>query len=927
MIEANSSSIIGYLTLTQNGRILEINPAASQLLGMERDNLLQRDFSVFVAREDQDRWRLCANKHNEQGNLQLLLQRHDGTALQVQLQYQHQSDETGSPIVRIFLIDSMQHKQPEITLSAPNNREDYLFLFSPVIVYTCDVFSPYSAKFISTNLTKILGYTVEEFLTTPNFWADHLHPADRDRVFANFSLLYLSGMQLHEYRFKHRDGSWKWIRDELYMIPGMNGNSIEVIGYRSDITESREKEAALSESRNLLKTIVDTVPAGIFWKDKDLHYLGCNPNFAKDAGVESPREIIGKVDYDLSWTKEQTELYRHDDRQVIDSGIPKLNYEELRNISDGKTIWLQTSKIPLRNTHQEVIGVLGIYQDITEQKQANDSMRLATAIYQFGNEAIMVTDENNLIMAVNPAFTRITGYELADVIGKDPNIFQSGRHKKAFYQKMWQKLLSEDHWQGEIWDMHKNGSIQAKWLNISVIRQSDERIYCYVAQFSDITEKKRLDELYLAQANYDELTRLPNRNLFKYQLNKEIRKSRRNGSLLSLLFLDLDHFKDINDTLGHAIGDKLLKEVSLRITKCVRETDTVARLGGDEFAVILPDVSRSRIETIAQNIIQILNEPFILDQNQVEQYISTSIGIVLYPQDGVDIESLMKHADQAMYKAKLEGRGRFCYFTRSMQYEAFEKMILTHHLRNALGNNELQVYYQPILDLFCKRIIKAEALLRWKHPERGMIEPSIFIPLAEESGLIQEIGEWVFQQVCFDIKRWHNAFGYLIQVSVNVSPIQFKYFSNHSWSASLAQLGLPGNSINVEITEGLLLKDASNVKDRLLEYRNAGIEVSIDDFGTGFSSLSYLKKFDIDYLKIDRSFISNLINNETDRALVEAIIVMAHKLDINTIAEGVETLEQQDLLIQFGCDYAQGFYYSEAISMEEFEKLLVNQQN
>lgn len=927
MIEANSSSTIGYLILTQTGQISEINPAASQLLGMERDNLLQRDFSAFLAREDQDRWGLCISEHNEQGNLQLLLQRHDGTAVQVQLQYQHQSDETGSPIIRIFLIDSMRHRQPEITLNARNNREDYLFLFSPVIVYTCDVFSPYSAKFISTNLTKILGYSVEEFLTAPNFWADHLHPEDRDRVFANFSVLYFSGMQLHEYRFKHQDGSWKWIRDERYMIPGMNGNSIEVIGYRSDITESREKEVALSESRNLLKTIVDTVPAGIFWKDKELHYLGCNPNFAKDAGVESPREIIGKVDYDLSWTKEQADHYRTDDRQVIDSGIPKLYYEESLNTSDGKTIWLQTSRIPLRNTHQEVIGVLGIYQDITEQKQANDSMRLATAIYQFGNEAIMVTDENNLIMAVNPAFTRITGYELTDVLGQDPRIFQSGRHKKAFYQKMWQKLLNEDHWQGEIWDIRKNGSIQAKWLNISVIRQSDERIYCYVAQFSDITEKKKLDELYLAQANYDELTRLPNRNLFKYQLNKEIRKSRRNGSLLSLLFLDLDHFKDINDTLGHAIGDKLLKEVSLRITNCVRETDTVARLGGDEFAVILPDVNRSRIEIIAQNIIHVLNRPFILDQNQVEQYISTSIGIVLYPQDGADIESLMKHADQAMYKAKLEGRGRFCYFTRSMQYEAFEKMILTHHLRNALVNNELQVYYQPILDLFCKRIIKAEALLRWKHPERGMIEPSIFIPLAEESGLIQEIGEWVFQQVCSDIKQWQNAFGYLIQVSVNVSPTQFKYLSNHSWSASLAQLALPGNSINVEITEGLLLKDASNVKDRLLEYRNAGIEVSIDDFGTGFSSLSYLKKFDIDYLKIDRSFISNLINNETDRALVEAIIVMAHKLDINTIAEGVETIEQQDLLIQFGCDYAQGFYYSEAISMEEFEKLLVNQQN
>lgn len=926
MTEVYEFPTVGYLTLTQNGQISEINQVASKLLGMECSDLQQRNFTSFVTREDQNRWIQCClhtNKYEKQGNLQLKLQRPDGATIHAHLQYMHQRNEAGNLAIRIFLIDIMQHEQLEAVLNAPKRRDDYLFSFSPVIVYTCDAFSPHLTKFVSTNLTKILGYTVEEFLSTPTFWIDHLHPEDRSRVLDNFSHLFFSGKLLHEYRFQHQDGSWKWIRDQLYVIHGMNDTSIEVIGYRSDITKSHEKEVALSESRNLLKTIVDTVPAGIFWKDKKLHYLGCNPIFARDAGVQSPQEIIGKVDYDLSWTKEQADLYRDDDRQVIDSGIPKLYYEEPLNTADGKTLWLQTSKVPLRNTHHEVIGVLGIYQDITEQKQSNDSMRLASAIYQFSNEAIMVTDENNLIMAVNPAFTHITGYELEEVKGKDPGIFQSGRHKKTFYQKMWQKLHEEDHWQGEIWDLHKNGNLQAKWLNISVIRQSDGRVYCHVAQFSDITEKKRLDELYLAQANYDDLTRLPNRNLFKYQLNREIRKSHRSGSLLSLLFLDLDHFKDINDTLGHAIGDKLLKEVSLRITKCVRETDTVARLGGDEFAVILPDINRSRIEMIAQHIINVLNKPFILDQNKVEHYISASIGIVLYPNDGIDIESLMKHADQAMYKAKLEGRSRFCYFTRSMQFEAFEKMILTHHLRNALANNELLVYYQPILDLSRGCIVKAEALLRWKNPERGTIEPSIFIPLAEESGLIQEIGEWVFEQVCYDIKQWHNTFGHIIQVSVNVSPVQFKYFNKHSWSERLSQLELPGNSINVEITEGLLLKDASNVKDRLLEYRNAGIEVSIDDFGTGFSSLSYLKKFDIDYLKIDRSFISNLISNATDRALVEAIIVMAHKLDISTIAEGIETSEQQDLLIQFGCDYAQGFYYSNAISAEEFQRLLV----
>ncbi len=291
------------------------------------------------------------------------------------------------------------------------------------------------------------------------------------------------------------------------------------------------------------------------------------------------------------------------------------------------------------------------------------------------------------------------------------------------------------------------------------------------------------------------------------------------------------------------------------------------------------------------------------------------------------MKSLMKHADQAMYAAKLQGRNRFCYFTASMQQKAHEKMLLTHDLRQAIANNELHVYYQPILELSSGRIIKAEALLRWKHPLRGMICPAVFIPLAEESDLIVEIGEMVFKRSIALIDQWRQQYGSIIQISVNVSPIQFKYMNNGHWFDHLSRMGLPGNCINVEITEGLLLKDSSIVLEYLLELRNNGIEVSIDDFGTGFSSLSYLKKFDIDYLKIDRSFINQLIDNATDRALVEAIIVMAHKLDIKTIAEGIETKEQQDLLIHFGCDYAQGFLYSIPIAQQAFGQLLVEQND
>lgn len=824
--------------------------------------------------------------------------------------------------------DITERKKAEIALKKMNDRLDFLLSSSPAIIYTCHAVPPYATTFISANLTKILGYTAQEFLNTPDFWIEHIHPEDRNQVRAGLPHLIAHGKHLYEYRFQHRNGNWVWLRDELYVTKDPEYNITELTGYFIDITNRKKKEIAINESRNLLETIINTAPVRIFWKDKKSRFLGCNQAFAKDAGAVSPEEIIGKDDYQFVW-KKQAESYRDDDRQVINSGIPMLNYEEPQTTPDGKTIWLKTSKVPLRDITRGTIGVLGIYQDITEQKQKDDDMRLAATIYNSSSEAIMVTDESNKIIAINPAFTRITGYELADVAGKNPRIFKSGRHSKSFYTKMWQHLLEKGYWHGEIWDRHKSGYIHAKWLSISIIRHTDSSIYCYVAQFSDITDKKQKDELILNQANYDQLTKLPNRNLFKDRLDKEITRSNRNKLSLSLLFLDLDHFKDINDTLGHDKGDELLKEVARRLLSCVRETDTVARIGGDEFAIILPEIdNKLRIESIAQHIIQELNKAFKLDEHKIiDHHISTSVGIVIYPEDGTDLKSLMKHVDQAMYAAKLDGRNRFNYFTRSMQLEANEKMAITHDLRKAITNNELQVYYQPILSLNHDRIIKAEALLRWKHPQRGMISPDTFIPLAEESGLIKEIGELVFKQSIANIKQWHSQLGYIIQISVNMSPIQLNSLKKNQWSDNLARLGLPGNSINVEITEGLLLKDAPVIKERLQEFHNSGIEVSIDDFGTGFSSLAYLKKFDINYLKIDKSFINHLADNGIDRALVEAIIVMAHKLDIETIAEGVETKEQQDLLIEFGCDYKQGFLYSPAISAADFFKLIDQQQS
>ncbi len=431
-------------------------------------------------------------------------------------------------------------------------------------------------------------------------------------------------------------------------------------------------------------------------------------------------------------------------------------------MADGRIKYVEEKCNSTFDMHGKAVISIGTVQDVTKSKLADESMRLATLIYQFSAEAVMITDENNLILDVNPAFVSLTGYTLEDVVGKNPNILKSGRHDKNFYQEMWHSLLMTNRWQGEVWDKRKDGSIYVKFASLNAIRDSDGNIYRYVAQFFDISEQKRQEEVIRTQANYDSLTGLPNRRLFLDRLDQEIKKAHRAGHVMALIFLDLDRFKEVNDTLGHAKGDTLLKQAAQRIGECVRETDTVARLGGDEFTLILPEFGeRIHLERIAQNIIHALMQPFDLGDGD-HAYISASLGITIYPVDALNLESLLKQADQAMYASKNEGRNRFSYFTSSMQQEAIEKRDLTNELRSALDNQELEVYFQPIVDMTNGAINKAEALLRWKHPVRGMISPAVFIPLAEESGLILKIGDWVFHEALARIAQWEQKFGRII---------------------------------------------------------------------------------------------------------------------------------------------------------------------
>jgi diguanylate cyclase (GGDEF)-like protein/PAS domain S-box-containing protein len=565
--------------------------------------------------------------------------------------------------------------------------------------------------------------------------------------------------------------------------------------------------------------------------------------------------------------------------------------------------------------------IYAVARDISDQKKIEEDLQLAALVYQNSSEAMMVTDENNQIISINPAFTFCTGYAPEEVLGKNPRILSSGRQSPEFYKAMWHAINTTGKWQGEIYNRRKNSDVYVEWVIINSVFNDDGTVHRRVAQFTDITEQKTSEEIIWFQANFDPLTQLPNRRLFIDRLQQELKKAKRDQYSLAVLFIDLDRFKDVNDSLGHSTGDNLLAQAASRLKGCVRQSDTVARLGGDEFTVIVPELhDTGGVEKVVKHILSALEQPFVLGESTA--YVSASIGITFAPGDTDNYEDLIRYADQAMYAAKNEGRNGFRYFTPSMQLMMDRHAQVVQDLRTALEEKQFRAYFQPIVDLKSNKIEKAEALIRWQHPERGMMCPDDFIPVAEETGLINEIGDWIFEQAVETVGAWRACYHDQFQISVNKSPVQFNTQDNvHShWTDFLLSSGLPGNSIVIEITEGLLLDARDQVIEKLDYFRSQGMQLAIDDFGTGYSALAYLKKFQIDFLKIDRSFTQNLQEHSSDMALCEAIIVMAHKLGMKVIAEGIETEQQCRLLISAGCDYGQGYWFGKPMLAEEFER-------
>ncbi len=549
-----------------------------------------------------------------------------------------------------------------------------------------------------------------------------------------------------------------------------------------------------------------------------------------------------------------------------------------------------------------------------------DYLRLAHKVIDASMDGIMITDQHGFIQSVNPSFTKLTGYSQEEAIGQTPRLLSSGLHTADFYRRMWQTLLEQGHWQGEIWNKRKNGELYPQWLSITAIRAEDGRITQYASIFSDITERKQQEEKIHQLAYMDELTGLANRRMFFDRLQLALANAHRHQHTLAVMFLDLDLFKRINDTLGHLAGDQALKEVARRLQATVREGESVARIGGDEFTILIPEVSGVKsLEALARRLISQFERPVqLLEQ---DFFLTTSIGISVYPKDGHNAELLVKHADVAMYQAKSAGRNQFSFYQASSSLQNEEELKLEQALRLALRQQLLQVYYQPKFALQSGDIIGLEALVRWRDAELGMISPALFIPLAEKLGLIHQLGEQVLRQVCHQLRHWGKR---ALPVAVNISALQLAETDFlPRLRAILQQTDIDASLLELELTESCLIPEhADYTLEVLTELKALGLRLSIDDFGTGYSSLSYLRRLPLDALKIDRSFIRDLPQSESDSQITLAIIAMAKALGLEVIAEGIEQNTQRDFLLTAGCDTGQGFLVSPAVPAADLTPFL-----
>ncbi|HTH75466.1 MAG TPA: EAL domain-containing protein [Trinickia sp.] len=704
-----------------------------------------------------------------------------------------------------------------------------------------------------------------------------------------------------------KDGSRLFVEPSYHFLTYANRRACFVVAI--DVTEKENAKEALRQSKKMLEAVIDSVPQRIFWKDTESRYLGCNRAFAHDVGLDDAPQIIGLTDYDLPWRAGAPNA-RARDQAVVQSGEPMNNYEEFAPSAGGAWRWLRKTKVPLRDTRGEVIGLLATYEDVTERKGVDLALRLRSRALDAIVNAVLitrVTEDGNLIEYTNPAFERITGYAVADVKGLDFRFLQGEDRQQEGIESIRRALAEEREVATLLRNYRRDGTLFWNQIYIAPVRDDNGLVTHHISVVNDVTELVQSRDLLSQQANFDTLTALPNRHRLNDRLAQVIGDAQRENTRVAVAFMDIDHFKDVNDSLGHGIGDRLLQEISARLSACVDELDIVARYGGDEFVVVVCEgAQEDRLTEVLARISQAFARPVWIDDT--EFYVETSIGVACFPSDGDDPETLLRRADLAMYRAKSNGRNGLQRFTPELGRRADERLALSRRMRAALANGEFRLEYQPQVDLQTNRVTGVEALLRWTDKTLGPVSPATFIPIAEENGLIVPIGEWVMQQACFQAQVWQETLPGL-RMSVNLSPRQFARGDIlRVVQRALTRARLSPRLLELEITEGALM--SLGALDVLRALRAMDIDLAIDDFGTGYSSLSYIRNFHADRLKLDMSFVSGIGRHREDEVITRAILSLGRALGFKVVAEGVETETQLAFLRRHGCSVVQGYRFA-----------------
>jgi diguanylate cyclase (GGDEF)-like protein/PAS domain S-box-containing protein len=707
----------------------------------------------------------------------------------------------------------------------------------------------------------------------------------------------------------------EWARSELQRLFTELGDKNDAL--EQDIADRMQAEAALRASEAKYRELFLSNLDGICVVDLDGNVLDANPALLTMLNLR-PRDLLGKplAQYVVeSWRPYDDHMIRR--RVMADGNCGEYEIELCR--ADNTVLPVSAKGVLMRDQDGKAIGIWRIVRDLTERKAAAARMELAARVFDNTAEAIMVTTADRRVESVNRAFTTILGYEPDAIVGQETAVLFDPGTDRRVYDEARDRYMSSGGWQGELPLRRNDGSVFTSWVQINVVRDVTGRVVNVVVLIRDISEAKAAEAHMLHLARFDALTQLPNRSHFRDITEDAVSEARRHGEHRAIIFVDLDHFKTVNDSLGHAVGDQLLQEVAERLADSLRAGDAVGRLGGDEFVILLRNVeTAAEVAVVAERVLARLAEPFLLASQEL--VVTPSLGVAIFPEDGDDYDTLIRNADAAMYHAKESGRNTYRFYTADMNIRASEILAVENQLRRALDRNEFVLHYQPQVDMATGAIVGAEALVRWNHPERGLLGPMQFIPIAEERGLIGHIGKWVLQEACRQNRVWQDAGLPPLEMAVNLSALQF-YRSDlvEEVAATLQSTGLAPRWLALEVTESIIVQDVDSTIATMAALKQMGLKLAIDDFGTGYSSLSYLKRFKADKLKIDRSFVMDVPGDADDSAITRAIVHLACNLNLQVIAEGVETSAQWSFLRQEGCDEVQGYLVSRPLAAADFE--------